>query len=149
MELIRYDPRKHRDMVKELVKEFEYRSFDPIDINAFLKELDARVLELMLRNSIVLAFEGERLLGVGFFTVWTNHLGMKRCEIHQVIVRKDDLFKKGIEETIMKELFNYLKSAMGISKVYLYCRSNDINFKSVLMKMGIKKSDLEYYEHKL
>ena len=149
MELIRYDPRKHRDMLKNLVEAFDYRTFDPIDIDAFLKELDKRALDLLLRNSIVLAFEGETLVGAGFFTIWTNHLGQKKCEIHQVIVRKEDSFKKGIEEMIMKELFYYVKSAMNIQKVYLFCREKDINFKSLLMKMGIKKVNYEYYEHPL
>jgi ribosomal protein S18 acetylase RimI-like enzyme len=149
MELVRYDPRKHRDMLKELVQAFEYRAFEPIKPEDFLKELDKRALDLLLRNSIVLAFEEDVLLGAGFFTIWTNHLGQKRCEIHQVIVRKEDSFKKGIEETIMKELLYYVKSAMNISKVYLYCRNSDINFKSLLMKMGIKKQDIEYFEHQL
>ena len=41
MELIRYDPRKHREAVIDLVSNFGYRALDPIDIEAFKKEIEA------------------------------------------------------------------------------------------------------------
>ena len=149
MELERYNPRKDREALIELVSAFDYRAFKPIILDNFTKELDTRVKDLKMRNSIVLAKEGENLLGAGFFTVFVNHFGETQCQVHQVVTRKENSFRKGIEEQIMRELFKYIKSTMGINQIFLFCDKSDNNFKSLLMKMGIKKSPLEYYEHTL
>jgi hypothetical protein len=145
----RYDPRKDKDALEALVKDFDYRSNYPIVIEQFAKEIGQRVLDLKLRNSIVLATEGETIIGAGFFTIWNDYLGNQQCIVHDVVTRKEDSFKKGIEELILKELFKYIKSTMKIDKVGLFVKKNDSNFQSLLLKMQIKKSNLEFYEHNI
>ena len=146
----RYNPRKDKEDLIDLVSDFEYRSLYPIDVKKFEKEIDDRVKDLKLRNSIVLAKEDGNLVGAGFFTIWSDYLGNDHCYVHNVVTRKEDSFKKGIEELLLKELFKYLKKTMKVEKVGLWAKKRDSNFQSVLMKMGIKKNrDLEYYEHDL
>ena len=146
----RYNPRKDKEALIDLVCDFEYRSLYPIDVKKFEKEIDDRVKDLKLRNSIVLAKEDGNLVGAGFFTIWSDYLGNDHCYVHNVVTRKEDSFKKGIEELLLKELFKYLKKTMKVEKVGLWAKKRDSNFQSVLMKMGIKKNrDLEYYEHDL
>jgi L-amino acid N-acyltransferase YncA len=147
--ITRYDPRKDKADLEELVGEYEYRSIYPINIAKFSKEISQRVLDLKLRNSIVLAKEEEKIIGAGFFTIWTDFLGNTQCVVHDVVVRKADSFKKGIEEAILRELFKYIKQTMKIDKIGLFARKKDSNFQSILMKMKIKKSDLDFYEHSL
>jgi hypothetical protein len=143
----RYDPRKDKEALEALVKDFEYRSIYPIDIEQFAKEIGARVLDLKLRNSVVLATEEDQLVGAGFFTIWKDNLGNTQCYVHDVVTRKENSFKKGIEETVLRELFKYIKNTMKIDKVGFFVKKNDSNFQSLLMKMQIKKSDLDFYEH--
>lgn len=152
IKLRRYDPRKDKEALEDLVKNFEYRSIYPLKIDAFAKELGRRVLQLELRNSIVLATEGEqeeKVVGAGFFSTWIDYLGNTHCVVHDVVTRKEDSFKKGIEEAVLKELFKYFKNTMKIEKINMFVRKNDSNFQSLLMKMQIKKSDLDYYEYPL
>jgi L-amino acid N-acyltransferase YncA len=149
LEIARYDPRKDNKELEALVKDFEYRSLSPIDIEKFSKEIGKRVLDLKLRNSIVLAKENGKIIGAGFFTIWIDNLGNNQCIVHDVVVRKEDSFKKGIEEAILRELFKYIKNTLQIAKIGLYAKRNDSSFQSLLMKMQIKKSELDFYEHNL
>jgi ribosomal protein S18 acetylase RimI-like enzyme len=149
LEIIRYDPRKDKEELEKLIKDFEYRSIYPINLENFQKEISKRVLDLKLRNSILLAKDGGKLIGAGFFTLWLDYLGNIQCYIHDLVVRKEDSFKRGIEEALLRELFKYIKSTLKIDKIGLFARRNDSNYQSLLMKMQIKKSDLDFYEHTL
>ncbi len=150
IKLTRYNPRKDKEDLISLVEDYDYRSIYPIDIKRFEKELDERVKDLKLRNSIILAKEEGELVGAGFFTIWKDYLGNEHCYVHNPVVRKENSFKKGIEEEILKELFKYLKKTMKVDKIGLWAKKRDGNYQSVLMKMGIKKNrDLDYYEHEL
>ena len=149
IKLRRYDPRKDKEALESLVKDFDYRSIYPIKLEDFQKEVGQRVLDLKLRNSIVLAVEdpGDQLVGAGFFTIYRDYLGNFQCVVHDVVTRKENSFKKGIEEIILRELFKYIKNTLKIDKVGLFVKKNDTNYLSLLMKMQIKKSDLDFYEH--
>ena len=146
IKIVRYDPRKDKASLVELIKEFEYRSVYPIDIQKFSNEIENRIKDLKLRNSMILAKEEERIVGAGFFTLMNDYLGNPHCIIHDVVIRKEDSFKRGIEEKILRELFSYLKKTMKIDKVGFFIRRKDSNIQSLLMKLKIKKSELDYYE---
>jgi hypothetical protein len=145
----RYDPRKDKEELDALIKDFSYRSIYPIDPASVQKEIAKRVLDLKLRNSILLAKEEGKIVGSGCFTLWVDYLGNTQCIVHDVVVRKEDSFKKGIEEAILRELFKYIKNTMQITKIGLFAKKNDSSFQSLMMKMAIKKSDLDFYEHTL
>jgi hypothetical protein len=147
--LQRYNPRTNHQALLDLVKEFVWKSLDPIDMTLFEQELNNRARDLTLRNSIVLAYEDQALVGAGFFTVFKNFLGLPKCEIHQIVVRKEDAYRKGIEEAIYAEMFKYIRVTMNITKVRIYCEPDDVRLQSVLMKMNARKSTLMYYEHEL
>lgn len=150
LKIERYNPRRDKDDLMELVKGFNFRSLEPIDIDKFEKEIDSRVKDLKLRNSIVLAKEGSVLKGAGFFTVWKDFLGNEHCWIHDVVTSKEDSFKEGIEEMLIRELFTYLKRTMNIDKISLFIKKNDSKYQSVLMKLKVKENrDFKYYEHDL
>ncbi|WP_457558037.1 N-acetyltransferase family protein [Candidatus Harpocratesius sp.] len=145
--ITRYNPRKDKDELEQLLKDFEYR-IGKVDFDKFSKEIEERSKDLRLRNSMILAKEDGKIVGAGFFSIWNDYLGRQHCVLHDVIVRKEHSFKKGIEEKIMRELFNYLKKTMKIEKVSLYAKKKgDSNLLSVLMKLGIKKSEWDHYEH--
>ncbi|MHA1720070.1 MAG: hypothetical protein ACTSWX_03565 [Promethearchaeota archaeon] len=146
IKIVRYDPRKDKAALIELIKEFEYRSIYPIDVQKFSNEIENRVKDLKLRNSMILAKEEERIVGAGFFTLMNDYLGNSHCIIHDVVIRKEDSFKRGIEEKILRELFSYLNKTMKIDKVGFFIRRKDSNIQSLLMKLKIKKSELDYYE---
>lgn len=150
IKIVRYDPRKDKEGLEALVKDFEYKSIYPIDIQKFSNEIDGRIKDLKLRNSMILAKmveeNEEKVVGAGFFTMMNDYLGNSHCFIHDVVVRKEDSFKKGIEELILRELFSYLKKTMKIDKIGLFIRRNDSNIQSLLMKLKIKKSELDFYE---
>ena len=146
VKIVRYDPRKDKESLEALVKDFEYRSIYPIDIQKFSSEIGNRVKDLKLRNSMILAKMEDKVVGAGFFTLMNDYLGNLHCIIHDVVVRKEDSFKRGIEELILRELFSYLKKTMKIDNVGIFIRRNDSNIQSLLMKLKIKKSELDYYE---
>jgi len=150
IKIVRYDPRKDKEGLEALVKDFEYKSIYPIDIQKFSNEIDGRIKDLKLRNSMILAKSieenEEKVVGAGFFTMMNDYLGNSHCIIHDVVVRKESSFKMGIEELILRELFSYLKKTMKIDKIGLFIRRNDSNIQSLLMKLKIKKSELDYYE---
>jgi hypothetical protein len=147
--IVRLDPRKDMEQVKELIAKFEYRMGNPIDIVKFEKELNKRVKDLSLRNGNILAKIGEKVVGAGFFTIWYDILGTPNCIIHDVIVEKENGFIKGIEEAVMHEMFSYLKKTLKIDTVNLFANKRDGNFQSLLMKLGFKKSSLVYYEKEI
>ena len=153
LKLTRYNPRQDKADLEALVADFQYRLDllgEKLDLTKFSKEIDQRSKSLINRNSIVLAKEDTNLVGAGFFTIWCDFLGNQHCLVHDVVTRKEDAFKKGIEETVLRELFTYLKKTMKIEKIGLWARKRDSNFQSVLMKLKIKKNtDLDYYEHEL
>lgn len=146
IKIVRFDPRKDKEALEALVKDFEYRSIYPIDIQKFSNEIENRVKDLKLRNSMILAKMEDKVVGAGFFTIMNDFLGNIHTIIHDVVVRKENSFKMGIEELIFRELFSYLKKTMKIDKIGIFIRRNDSNIQSLLMKLKIKKSELDYYE---
>ena len=149
MEIIRYDPRKDKEELMKLAIAFSDRSYVPFDEAVFKKEIEQRVLNLKLRNSIILAKEEGKIIGAGFFSPYNDDFGNPHCIVHQVLTYKEDAYKKGIEEKIMRELFKYIKNTMNISQIEIVCDPKDSRFQSVLMKLGIKRSKLLLYEHRL
>ncbi len=153
IKLVRYNPRQDKADLEALIADFQYRLDllgEELKLEKFSKEIDQRAKSLINRNSIVLAKDENKLVGAGFFTIWTDFLGNQHCLVHDVVTRKEDAFKKGIEEMVLRELFSYLKKTMKINKIGLWARKRDSNFQSVLMKLKIKKnSDLDYYDYEL
>ena len=146
IKITRYDPREDKEELENLVKDFEYR-LGEVDLDKFKKELETRLKDLLLRNSMILAKEEGKLVGAGFFSIWKDYLGRQTCVMHDIIVQKENAFKKGIEESIAREMFIYLKKIMKIDAVTIYAKKRgDTNLQSVLMKLSVKKSDWEIYE---
>ncbi len=146
IKIVRLDPRKDMEAVKELVSKFEYRAEKSIDVGKFEKELNKRLKDLILRNGNILAKIGDKIVGAGFFTVWHDILGNPNCIIHDVFVEKGDAFKKGIEEAVIREMFTYLEKTLKLETACLFANKRDGNFQSLLMKLGLKKSNLDYYQ---
>ena len=95
----RYDPREDFEALKELFMDFnENISYFPVEWEQFERELKLRVLDLQYRNSMIIAKEDGKLVGYGTFTVFIDYLGNKHALIHQIMTRKEDSFKKGIEK---------------------------------------------------
>ena len=112
------DTKNKQEELLKLIKEFEYRVGE-IDLNQVSKELDNRANDLKLRNSIVLAKEDEIIVGAGFISIWNDFLGRTQVIVHDVITRKKDAFKKGIEEKILKELIKYMKNILKIDEFHM------------------------------
>ena len=105
IEVGRYDPREDKEALIELFEDFNNNlSHFPVPREHFEKELNLRVLDLQYRNSMITAKENGKLVGFGTFTVFIDYLGNKHALIHQVMTRKEDSFKKGIENLILEEL---------------------------------------------
>ncbi len=150
MNISRYDPRKDIEGLKELARAFADRSYSQFDEKKFEAEISARVLDLKLRNSIVLARNDEdKIIGAGIFSLFKDNFGNPHCIIHQVMTYKEDSFKLGIEEIIIKEMFKYLKNTMNITNIGLHCMDKDSQYRSVLMKLGINKSKYIFYDYEL
>jgi RimJ/RimL family protein N-acetyltransferase len=149
MQIIRYDPRKDKQGLIDLAKSFADRSYEPFNEAVFTKEIEQRVMDLKLRNSIILAKEGDKIVGAGMFSLFNDIWGNQHCMVYQIMTNKEDAFKKGIEDSVMKEIFKYLKNTMNVDKIGLYCQESDSQYRSVLMKLGIEKSKFIFYEHKL
>ncbi|MBN2157413.1 MAG: GNAT family N-acetyltransferase [Candidatus Lokiarchaeota archaeon] len=149
MEIVRYDPRKDKEEFIKLAIAFSDRSYIPFEQAQFKKEIEQRVLDLKLRNSIILAKEDGKIIGAGTFSPYNDEFGNPHCIIHQVLTYKEDAYTKGIEEAIMRELFKYIKNTMNISKIEILCDPKNSRFQSILMKLGIKRSELLLYEHNL
>jgi len=143
----RYDPRKDKDELRELFDDFiKNKSYFPSNWNKFEYELNKRLLNLQYRNSMVMAKEDGKIVGWGTYTIVRDYLGNDRTLIHQVLTKKEDSYKKGIEEMVIKELMNYSKSILNINKFNVICPDSDGNSRSVLLKLGLKKSDFIWYE---
>ena len=95
---------------------------------------------------MVMAKEDGKIVGWGTYTILRDYLGNDRTLIHQVLTRKEDSYKKGIEEMIIKELMNYSKSILNVNKFNVICPDSDGNLRSLLLKLGLKKSDFVWYE---
>ena len=146
--LDRYDPRKDKEAIKELFEDFmENISHFPSDWETFEAELNKRVLDLQYRNSIVIAREEDKIVGMGTFTVFRDYLGNDRVLIHQVMTRKSDSYKKGIEELIINEVQKYVKRALNNEKFYFICPDADGNMRSLLLKLNQKKTKFPWYEN--
>ena len=96
---------------------------------------------------MIIAKEEGKIIGFGIYTVFRDYLGNDRVLIHQILTRKEDSFKKGIEEMVIRELQLYIKRTLKIDKVYFICPDEDGSMKSIFIKLGIKKSKYIWYEH--
>jgi len=143
----RYDPRKDRDNLKEIFDDFiKNKSYFDSNWNKFEYELSKRSLNLQYRNSMITAKEEGKMVGWATYTIFRDYLGNDRALLHQVMTKKDDSYKKGIEEMIMRELMDYIESTHRINKFYAICPDSDGNLRSLLLKLGLKKSQLIWYE---
>jgi RimJ/RimL family protein N-acetyltransferase len=146
----RFDPRLDRDALKEIFEDFiENKSYFFSHWKKFEAELNKRVLDLQYRNSMIVAKEDGKIVGWGTYTVFRDYLGNDRAIIHQILTKKDESFKKGIEEMIIKEIQQYIKKTLKLDRVYFFCPDEDSALRSVFMKLGIKKSKYFFYEKEI
>ena len=144
----RYDPRNDKEALKEIFEDFiKNKSYFVSNWERFEKELNKRSLDLQYRNSLVVAKENGEVAGFGTYTLFGDYLGNDRVLIHQILTKKEDSFKKGIEELIIRELQVYIKRTLKIEKVYFICQDADGAQQSLFLKLGIKKSKHVWYEH--
>lgn len=150
VEIGRYDPRVDKDALKELFEDFiENKSYFHTTWKKFEETLNKRVLDLQYRNAMIIAKEGGKIVGWGTISIFVDYLGMERAVIHQVVTKKEDSYKKGIEELIIKEILAYLKTSLKMEKVHMICPDSDSPMRSLLMKFGLKKSQYMWYEKDL
>ena len=144
----RFDPRLDKDAVKEIFEDFiENKSYFISTWQEFEKEVNKRVLDLQYRNSMVVAKEEGKIVGWGTYTLIKDYLGNQRALIHQVLTKKDDSYRKGIEELIIRELKLYVKRTLNLDKVFLICQDSDSALRNLVMKLGAKKSKYYWYEN--
>ncbi len=144
----RYDPRLDRDALKEIFEDFiENKSYFISTWQEFEREINKRVLDLQYRNSMVVAKEEGEIVGWGTYTLIKDYLGNKRALIHQVLTKKEDSYRKGIEEQIIRELKLYVKKTLNLDKVFLLCQDSDSALRNLVMKLGAKKSKNYWYEN--
>jgi len=144
----RYDPRIDRDELRAIFDDFiENKSYFISTWQEFEKELNKRVLDLQYRNSMVVAKEEGKIVGWGTYTLIKDYLGNNRALIHQVLTKKEDSYRKGIEEQIIRELKLYIKRTLNLDKVFLICEDSDSALRNLVMKLGAKKSKNYWYEN--
>ncbi|MHA1509747.1 MAG: GNAT family N-acetyltransferase [Promethearchaeota archaeon] len=144
----RFDPRLDKDAVKEIFEDFiENKSYFVSTWQEFEKELNKRVLDLQYRNSMIVAKEEGKIIGWGTYTLIKDYLGNQRALIHQVLTKKEDSYRKGIEEQIIRELKLYVKKTLNLDKVFLICQDSDSALRNLVMKLGAKKSKYYWYEN--
>ena len=144
----RYDPRLDKDALKEIFEDFiENKSYFISSWQEFEKELNKRVLDLQYRNAMIIAKEEGKIVGWGTYTLIKDNLGNKRALIHQVLTKKEDSYRKGIEEQIIRELKLYIKRTLNLDKVFLICEDSDSALRNLVMKLGAKKSKNYWYEN--
>ena len=144
----RFDPRLDKDGVKEIFEDFiENKSYFISTWQEFEKEINKRVLDLQYRNSMIVAKEEGEIVGWGTYTLITDYLGNNRALIHQVLTKKEDSYRKGIEEQIIRELKLYIKRTLNLDKVFLICQDSDSALRNLVMKLGAKKSKNYWYEN--
>ena len=101
----RYDPRSDKEALKEIFLDFiEHKSYFFSHWQKFEEELNRRTLDLQYRNSMVVAKEDGKVVGFGTYTLFRDYLGNDRVLIHQILTKKEDSFKKGIEESVIREI---------------------------------------------
>ncbi|NVM16888.1 MAG: GNAT family N-acetyltransferase [Candidatus Lokiarchaeota archaeon] len=150
IETDRYDPRLDREALKELFEDFiENKSYFISTWQNFEKELNKRVLDLQYRNSMIVAKEEGVIVGWGTYTLIEDYLGNKRALIHQILTKKEDSYRKGIEEQIIRELKLYIKRSLNLDKVFLICQDSDSGLRNLVMKLGAKKSKDFWYENEI
>lgn len=146
----RYDPRVDKNALKEIFEDFiKNKCYFFSHWQKFEQELNKRVLDLQYRNSMVVAKEEGKVVGWGTYTSFKDYLGNEWAIIHQVLTKKEDSYKKGIEELIIRELQLYIKKTLKLDKVYYFCPDADGALRSVFMKLGIKKSKYIFYENSI
>ena len=146
----RYDPRLDREALKEIFEDFvENKSYFFSHWQKFEQELNKRVLDLQYRNSMVVAKEDGKIVGWGTYTSFRDYLGNDRAIIHQILTKKEDSYKKGIEEQIIREQQLYIKRSLKIDKVHFICPDSDGATRSLFLKLGVKKSPNIWYENEL
>ena len=146
----RYDPRVDKDALKEIFEDFiENKSYFFSHWAKFEEELDKRTLNLKYRNSMIIAKEEGKIVGFGTYTLFRDYLSNDRVLIHQILTKKENSFKKGIEEQIIREIQLYVKRTLKIDKVNFICQDSDGAQKSIFLKLGIKKSKFEWYEREI
>jgi RimJ/RimL family protein N-acetyltransferase len=144
----RFDPRLNKDALQEIFEDFiENKSYFVSTWQEFEKEINKRVLDLQYRNSMVVAKEEGEIVGWGTYTLIEDYLGNKRALIHQVLTKKEDSYRKGIEEQIIRELKLYVKKTLNLDKVFLICQDSDSALRNLVMKLGAKKSKYYWYEN--
>ena len=150
VEIDRYDPRQDKEDLKELFEDFkENKAYFDADWKRFEDVVNKRVLDLKFRNAMVVAREDGKMIGWGTYTPFTDYLGNERYLIHQVLVKKEHAFKKGIEEAIIREIETYLKQSLKVDKAYYIMTDKESKKISLFMKMGMKKSPFIWYEKDL
>lgn len=150
IEIGRYNPRTDEEDLKDLFNDFiQHKSYFQVDWEQFKEELDERVLDLTKRNGMITAREDGTLVGWGTYSLYTDYLGNTRVIIHQIMTRKEDSYKKGIEEKIFRELEKYVKNTLKFDKVYYLWMESDSSLRSLFLKLGIKKSEHIWYEKTL
>lgn len=143
----RYNPRDDKEELKELFEDFaENQLYFKTSWEEFEKVLDKRVLDLTLRNGMIAAKEDGNLVGWGTYSQFSDYLGKERVLIHQIMIRKIDAYKKGIEEQIIRELEKYIKNTLQFNKAYYIGVESNNNLHSVFMKLGIEKSEFVWHE---
>ena len=148
IETDRYDPRLDKDTLKEIFEDFiENKSYFISTWKEFEKELNKRVLDLQYRNSMIIAKEEGVIVGWGTFTLIKDYLGNNRALIHQVITKRENSYRKGIEEQIIRELKLYIKRTLNLDKVFIICQDSDSALRNLVMKLGAKKSKNYWYEN--
>jgi len=146
----RFDPRVDKEALKEIFKDFiASKSYFFSVWERFEEELNRRSLDLQYRNSMVVAKEDGKILGFGTYTFFRDYLGNDRVLLHQVMTKKEDSFKRGIEEKIIRELQLYIKRTLKIDKVYFICPDSDGAMRSLFLKLGVKKSPNIWYENEM
>ena len=144
----RFDPRLDKDAIKEIFEDFiENKSYFVSTWQEFEKELNKRVLDLQYRNSMIVAKEEGKIVGLGTYTLIKDYLGNQRALIHQVLTKREDSYRKGIEEQIIRELKLYVKKTLNLDKVFLICQDSDSALRNLVMKLGAKKSKYYWYEN--
>ena len=150
IETDRYDPRLDREELFSLFEDFiQNKSYFVSTWQEFEKELNKRVLDLQYRNSMIVAKEEGVIVGWGTYTLIEDYLGNKRALIHQILTKKEDSYRKGIEEQIIRELKLYIKRSLNLDKVFLICQDSDSGLRNLVMKLGAKKSSDFWYENEI
>lgn len=150
LETDRYDPRLDKDVLKEIFEDFiANKTYFSSTWQEFEKEVNKRVLDLQYRNSMIVAKEEGEIVGWGTYTLIEDYLGNKRALIHQVLTKKENAYRKGIEELIIRELKLYIKRTLNLDRVFIICQDSDSGLRNLVMKLGAKKSKNYWYENEI